>query len=68
MGDLVNLRRARKDKARREREKDAQTNRVVFGRTKPERETAKAQQALDAARLDAHQLDRQATRPKEDGA
>jgi hypothetical protein len=63
MGDLVNLRRARKDKARREREKDAQSNRVVFGRTKPERETAKAQQALDASRLDAHKLDR-----PEDGA
>jgi hypothetical protein len=37
MADIVNLRRARKDKARRERDSEAQANRRRFGRTKAER-------------------------------
>jgi hypothetical protein len=58
MGDLVNLRRARKDKARREREKTAENNRIVFGRAKEEREASAAVKALTEARLDAHRLER----------
>ena len=37
MADIVNLRRARKDKARREREAAADANRRRFGRTKAEK-------------------------------
>lgn len=54
MGDLVNLRRARKDRARREKEAKAEENRVAFGRSKAEREGSAAQNRLEAARLDAH--------------
>ncbi|MGJ0507173.1 MAG: DUF4169 family protein [Methylocystis sp.] len=54
MGDVVNLRRARKDRARREKEAQAQENRVAFGRPKGERELSAAQKRLDNARLDAH--------------
>ena len=33
MADFINLRRARKDKARREHEREAAANRLRFGRT-----------------------------------
>jgi hypothetical protein len=58
MGELVNLRRARKERARREKDAQAQENRVAFGRMKVERETTAALNQLDAARLDAHRRDR----------
>lgn len=54
MGDVVNLRRARKDRARREKEAQAQENRVAFGRSKHERAATAAQNALESGRLDAH--------------
>ncbi|NIJ15530.1 DUF4169 family protein [Sphingobium vermicomposti] len=38
MGDIINLRQARKGRARAEKEKIAQSNRAKFGRTKAERE------------------------------
>jgi hypothetical protein len=44
-GDVVNLRRVRKAKARSERERAAAANRVKFGRTKAERTSAEAEQA-----------------------
>lgn len=46
MGEIVNLRTARKAKAKAEREVAAQANRAKFGRTKGE----KARDASDAAR------------------
>lgn len=54
MGDVVNLRRARKDRARREKEAQAQENRVAFGRRKDERALTAAQNNLEKLRLDAH--------------
>ena len=57
MGELVNLRRARKDRDRRRREDEAAENRVKFGRSKAEKLTAKAQDALEARRLDGHRLE-----------
>ncbi len=57
MGDLVNLRRARKDRDRRRREGEAAENRVKFGRSKADKLTAKAQDGLEARRLDGHRLD-----------
>ena len=47
MGEVVNLRRARKDRARREKEAQAQENRVAFGRSKAERELTAAQTKLE---------------------
>ena len=57
MADIVNLKRARKDKARREHERDATANRRRFGRTKSQKATdhdakARARQALDNKRLE----------------
>ena len=50
MGEVVNLRLARKAAARRTREADAATNRAAHGRTRAERTATKAE-AVRAARL-----------------
>jgi regulator of protease activity HflC (stomatin/prohibitin superfamily) len=57
MADIVNLRRARKDRARREREAEADANRRRFGRTRAEKETDKktaerAVRTLEGKRLE----------------
>ena len=43
VGDVVNLRMARKRKERRERETKAEQNRISFGRTKAERQLTDAE-------------------------
>jgi Domain of unknown function (DUF4169) len=55
MGEIVNLRRVRKAKARTDAEQKAAENRSQFGRSKAERESANANAALDARRLDGHE-------------
>ena len=57
MNDVINLRRFRKDKARAEASKQADNNRLVYGRSKAERETAKAMVLQQTRRLDGHKLD-----------
>jgi hypothetical protein len=57
MGDLVNLRRTRKAKARAAAEKDASANRAVFGTPKAARDltkarSEKAQRDLEGGRLE----------------
>ena len=57
MADIINLRQARKQKARAERETVAQSNRAVFGRSKADRlkhnaETLLARRRFDAAKRD----------------
>ena len=57
MADIVNLKRARKDKARHEREALADANRRRFGRTKAEKTNdkdakARAERAIDGKRID----------------
>ncbi|WP_438747601.1 DUF4169 family protein [Pararhizobium sp. O133] len=41
-GDVVNLRQFRKQKARTEKDKVAEQNRISFGRTKTEKQLTKA--------------------------
>ncbi|WP_370678072.1 DUF4169 family protein [Pleomorphomonas sp. PLEO] len=57
MSDVVNLRRARKDRDRRRREGEAAENRAKFGRGKVEKLTTQAQDALETRRLDGHRLE-----------
>lgn len=57
MADIVNLRQARKQKARVEKETAAVENRVRFGRPKAEREREEAQKALADRRIEAHKRD-----------
>lgn len=57
MGDVVNLNKFRKRRAKAEREKQADTNRRLHGRTKAERardelQKQRLQTQVDGARLD----------------
>jgi Domain of unknown function (DUF4169) len=58
MGEVLNLRRARKARDRAEKDRAAEANRIAFGRTKSERRGSEAQNDLERARLDAHRLER----------
>lgn len=55
--EIVNLRQFRKGKARIEKEKEAEQNRITFGRSKAEKSLTrarneKAENALDQGRLE----------------
>jgi GAF domain-containing protein len=58
MAEIINLRQVRKAKARAERERDAEANRRLFGRTKSERRLAESESEKAARDLEAHRLDR----------
>jgi hypothetical protein len=57
MADVVNLRGARKAKARAEKEAKAAANRARFGTPKATRTLTRARSDKDDRELDAHQLD-----------
>jgi hypothetical protein len=61
--DVINLRRARKHKARAEKEQQAAENRVRHGRTKAEKDVARLEAEREQGRLDGHAL---GTRPSND--
>ncbi|QDZ10200.1 DUF4169 family protein [Devosia ginsengisoli] len=50
MAEIINLRNARKQKARAGKEAQAEQNRILFGRTK----TEKLKQAAEKAQADKH--------------
>ena len=57
MAEIVNLKRMRKDKAREQREREAEANRLRFGRTKAQKAADKqarerAGRAVDDKKLD----------------
>lgn len=54
MADVINLRRARKAKARIEREARATENRAQYGRAKQERQAGSAEQQRLERVLDGH--------------
>ena len=55
--DIINLRRARKAKAKVEKSKNADANRTVHGTPKQLRDLAKARTDKAARDLDAHKKD-----------
>ncbi|MDP2329932.1 MAG: DUF4169 family protein [Reyranella sp.] len=57
MAEIVNLRRVRKAKARRDRESEADANRRRFGRTKAEKTADKDTKIRARRSLDGKQLD-----------
>lgn len=57
MVEIVNLRRARKDKARRDRESEADANRRRFGRTRAEKTADKDAETRARRSLDGKQLE-----------
>ncbi|MGQ4273131.1 DUF4169 family protein [Terrihabitans sp. B22-R8] len=54
MADLINLNKARKQRARAEKNVKAAANRVVFGRTKSDKDAEKARAENAARLLDGH--------------
>ena len=54
MGEIVNLRNARKRQERAEAETRAAANRVAHGVSKDLKAKAEAERALDSKRLEAH--------------
>jgi Domain of unknown function (DUF4169) len=57
MADIVNLRRARKDKARRDRDTKAEANRLRFGRNKAQKASDEDAEARRRRTLDERLLD-----------
>jgi hypothetical protein len=57
MAEIVNLRRARKAKAKVEKDKAADANRISHGAPKDVRDLAKARADKAARELDAHKKD-----------
>jgi hypothetical protein len=58
MAEIVNLRRARKDKTRQQRESEADANRRRFGRTKAEKAADKDAQDRVRREVDGKKIDR----------
>ena len=58
MADIVNLRQARKRKARDNKDAAATENRVRFGRTKAEKQQIAAEKSLTEKSIDAHKRDK----------
>ena len=58
MAEIINLRQARKQKARAEREAAAAENRVKFGRTKAERQKEAGEKELADRRHQTHLIER----------
>ena len=56
MGEVVNLRRARKRQATAKAEIEAATNRVAYGVSKNLRNRAEAERVLADSRLEAHRM------------
>jgi len=56
MGEVVNLRQARKRRKREEDAATAEANRRKHGRTRPERDVEHAEEKARDAHLDAHRL------------
>lgn len=63
MGEIVNLRRARKKRARDDAEAEAAKNRAAHGRTKAERRMAATKRGKDEAALDGHRLEERPAGP-----
>ncbi|MBB3018076.1 hypothetical protein FHR70_001116 [Microvirga lupini] len=57
MAEIINLRQARKQKARAEKEARAEQNRITFGRTKAEKTLTKVEQDMTKTRLEGHKRD-----------
>ena len=56
MAEIINLRDARKAKARSEKEAKAADNRIAFGRSKKAKTLAEAKKAIEVSRHEGHKL------------
>ena len=58
MGELVNLRRVKKERARAEKAREAEANRAKFGQTKAERVARESEQRRVVTLLDQAKIER----------
>lgn len=65
MSDVINLRAARKARARKEREQVAAANRLKFGRTRAERDSDAQESLKHGQAMDAHRLDKNGEEDRE---
>lgn len=56
--EIINLRMARKDRKRQDKDKAAEDNRRKYGRTKAERDAARRRRETLEAHVDGHLLDK----------
>lgn len=56
MGSVINLRQARKNKKRADKERQAETNRAYFGQSKAEKDRLQQEQSRQTRQLDGHQI------------
>ncbi|WP_062227817.1 DUF4169 family protein [Aureimonas frigidaquae] len=66
MGDVVNLRMARKNRQRQQAAQDAEQNRVTYGLSRKERAKAGSERETLLKQLDGARLDKPATAPDPD--
>lgn len=64
MGDIINLRQARKAKARADKDRLAQSNRAKFGRTKAERQAQSLQEERKNRQIEGAFRDNKGEEPK----
>ena len=57
MAEIVNLKRVRKDKARAERQREADTNRLRFGRTKAQKKADQQAKQREGRAVDDKKLE-----------
>lgn len=57
MAEIVNLRKVRKDKARTEREREADANRLRFGRTKAQKQADRQAKQREGRAVDDKKLE-----------
>ncbi len=58
MSEIINLRQARKNKGRSEKDKKAEQNRLLFGRTKSEKHRDEKESERASKHLDGHKRDK----------
>ncbi len=58
MAEIINLRRARKARARAEAASKAQDNRIAFGRSKAAKTLQQTREALETERHEGHRRER----------
>jgi len=59
--EIINLRMARKQKQRQDKDKTAEDNRRKFGRSKAERDAARKRRKEQETHVDGHKLDQNET-------
>jgi hypothetical protein len=65
MAEIVNLKRVRKDRARREHERDAEANRLRFGRTKTQKAADRDAEERGRRAMDDRKLEERPASPAE---